>query len=239
MRYKSLKTPKVEQITPMKNKLLYYVLSFFIFSVCSCSCDKTIDDPNNGLWTIDQGVKDYSLFKPGTYWVYEDSATGVLDSVYVYDFRSGIDTSYSTHGELFGYFEYFFVYALRSIDGYTEEYSVNASWGKGQPTMPIWKSRYKPSDYVGTTFLMEYPFIVGKNYYPFTQDGIVTCTGFYENIILNNVPYNSVAKFYDSKNITENNSPSYGFIAKNIGIVRKEIIESHQVWNLSRYHIVQ
>jgi hypothetical protein len=34
---------------------------------------------------MDQDFKDYILFKVGSYWIYKDSASGAIDSVYLYN----------------------------------------------------------------------------------------------------------------------------------------------------------
>lgn len=226
----------MEQNMLMKNKLLYYSLAFFIFSVCSCSCDKNGDgDPNNGNWTIPQEVKDYTLFKPGTYWIYEDSATGVLDSVYVYDLQTGIDST--TNGN----FEYFYEYCMHSIDGHSDDFWVHTQWSKQYQNTTVWKEKFKPGDYIGQTYLMIYPFDLNRRYGCYTDDigAIITVRGVYDQLTILGTDFGNAVCFHDTKNITEGHVESSYFIAKNFGLVRSEIPDSSKIWNLIRYNIVQ
>ncbi len=52
---------------------------------------------------------DYGYFLPGTYWVYEDSVSGAIDSVWVYDAYKEIDTvsSSSSNGLDPGIYDWF------------------------------------------------------------------------------------------------------------------------------------
>ncbi len=219
---------------PMKNKLLYYALAFYIFSVCSCSCEKTDDDPNSGLWLIDQTVKDYALFKPGTYWVYQDSASGAIDSVYVYNLLTGIDTLHDAHGDITGYFEYFYVYYNHSFDGYSGDYWVSTSWTKMYGNTPIWLERFKSGNYVGQTYLMVYPFDLDKQYGCYTDDlyAVISACNIYSNLFVLGMNFGNGVCYHDTKNVTEGHVSSSYFIAKNFGLVRKEIPDSLKIWNL-------
>lgn len=217
-------------------------LIFFLFVICVCSCcsDKEGDgDPNNGYWPISQDVKDYTLFKPGTYWIYQDSASGAIDSVYVYDLKQGIDTMYDTHGKLFGYFDYFDEYWFHGIDGYTNHIWVNTFWTKQYGTTPVWKERFKPGDFVGQTFLTILPFDVNRQYAAYTDVGVITISGIYTSININGITYGNSVIVHNTENIAENRSPSNYYITKNIGLTRREIIDSLWVWNLIRYNIIQ
>src|SRR6185295_7587176 len=153
----------------MDTKVIYRFLAFFMLSVYGCSCDKEGGGPNNDNWTIPQEVKDYSLFKPGTYWIYEDSASGALDSVYVYDLQMGIDSTTS------GNFEYFYEYSMHNIDGYIDNIYVHTKWTKQWNLHVVWKDRFKPGVVnEWQNFLMVYPFVPNHNYYCYTSDGIHT-----------------------------------------------------------------
>jgi len=219
----------------MNHKLLYRLLAFFILSINSCSSDKEDNGPNNDNWTIPQEVKDYTLFKPGTYWIYEDSASSALDSVYVYDLQRGIDSTTS------GNFEYFYEYCMHSINGYADDFWVHTQWTKQWNDATVWKSHFKPGDYVGETFLMVYPFDESRQYGCYTDDlyNVITVSGLYSNLIINGVSFGNAVSFHNTKNSTEGHVSSNYFTAKNFGLVRKEIPDSSRIWNLIRYNIVR
>ena len=70
----------------MKN-ILFILILIFVFGACKRD---TNTEPKPGTPVVYQDLTAYSYFKKGTYWIYKDSATSVLDSVYV-----PYDTSYS------------------------------------------------------------------------------------------------------------------------------------------------
>ena len=51
--------------------------------------------------------------------------------------------------------------------------------------------------------------------------------------------FDETAVFKADESPSENYTTTYYYIAKNIGIVRKEIPSQSEVWNLVNYHIVQ
>ncbi len=61
---------------------LFFLLVAFVLVLHGCKPDKEVE-PN----VTDEdykAIKDYTYFKPGTYWIYEDSH-GNTDSMFVYD----------------------------------------------------------------------------------------------------------------------------------------------------------
>jgi hypothetical protein len=69
----------------MKNRRLYlYVLLFF--STIFSGCEKTEH------YYLPQEIKDWGYFKEGSCWIYQNVATGVLDSIYVTSTREYLDS---------------------------------------------------------------------------------------------------------------------------------------------------
>lgn len=67
----------------MNKNLIYLLLLLTIVSSLHC---KTKDDPCIVLTTVDRPIPESMSqwkFMPGTYWVFQDSASGDLDSIYV------------------------------------------------------------------------------------------------------------------------------------------------------------
>jgi len=48
---------------------------------------------------IKQEMKDWTAFKPGSYWIYQDSISGAFDSISVYDFEYKVFETYPDKGE--------------------------------------------------------------------------------------------------------------------------------------------
>src|SRR3954464_13908531 len=152
----------------MKN--IIYSLSIIAVFFYSCAKDENASGGWNHVWHIDKAVKEYALFKPGSYWVYQDSSTGILDSVYVYNYITGIDTVTSPHDPT-NYFEYFDFWAMSALDGSYLHYWVNMSWTKAFGNTPVWFSRFASGN-LGQTFLLVYPPKLGLQYGAYTENGI-------------------------------------------------------------------
>ena len=211
----------------MKKVPGYFIIILLIVSD-SCRKDKNIDR----LSIIPSEVKDFALFQPGTYWIYQDSASGVIDSVYVYDLITGIDSTSS------GNFEYFDEYCTHS-NGYSDHIWVNMSWSINYHYTPVWKSYFKPGDFIGQSYLMLYPFNTNRQYGAYTDYGTITIIGFLNNFNVLGNNYNEVICFHNTENIIEYHSESNYYVVKNFGLIRKELVDSLKIWNLVRCHIIQ
>ena len=66
----------------MKLLLIPTILLIGFFSLTSTSC-KHEDDPKEVVYLSDS-LKAYCDFQVGSYWVYQDSVSKELDSVYIY-----------------------------------------------------------------------------------------------------------------------------------------------------------
>ena len=51
--------------------------------------------------------------------------------------------------------------------------------------------------------------------------------------------YENVIKMSDKYNIAEHSQSTIHFYADGVGLIRKELLDSNQVWNLIRYNIVK
>ena len=224
-------------------------LFVFFMLLLGQGCRKNDPDAIRGVYLFPQEVKDYTLFLPGTYWVYQDSISGIEDCVFVKNISMGIDTiaSSSNSGgkevvEFFGY------ETARSYDNYTYYYSSNTSFSdlcidnnEKRPCFWTNREKYGLGNYFGGSFCFLYEFYDGAWSYSGWASGYskVSVVSHWKSITLNSILYNSVVEINDNKNITENNNNTNFFFAKNIGIVRKELLDSNQTWNLIRYNIVQ
>lgn len=221
----------------MKKIIFLSVLIVIFFTTCKKDPDASPQPP--GPAYTPQNLAAYSYFKTGTYWIYKDSTSGVEDSIYVYT-----DTSYSYYQnngiQAEGNYMFYNCIALSYYDTYHYHYSISmGNYILSTKEVGTVRVRTKPTDYVGETYLMSNRFVTndvitwylgaGSTYYKEMRDSM--------NIL--GVNYLLVAKFYDTNNAAEYNSPTNFFIAKNIGIIRKEKLDSNKVWNLIRYNIVQ
>lgn len=205
----------------------------------NCKCKKDPDPTPEPKPTVPlEDLTAYSYFKTGTYWIYKDSATGIEDSVYVY-----FDTSYSYYQnngiQAAGNYMYHDCKIHSNSDTYNYYYKIsggNYSISTGENGVE--RIRTKPGNYIGETYLMSNRFIEGDQIGLFTGTGTTYFKMEYSSFLLEGNIYNKVVKFYDDKNASEYESPTNFYIAKNIGIIRKEILDSMKIWNLIRYNII-
>lgn len=225
-------------------KYQYHILIIFLAISClSVHCKK---DKEPISWPLSQGFKDYIYFKDDTYWVYQDSITKYNDSVWVTE-----STIYTTVDEIDKGWkkkkmevEYeLFDYKTRSnsnskiLEYYSNSWAscVSRNDTDGSFCFSCWRKRIDiVSEYSSDVFFYE-PI-------ESTEAGSVTLTNVFDSLKINNITFKSVCRIYDTQNYTENGYETVFYIAKNIGIIRKEIEYKQgkwEIWNLIRYNIVQ
>lgn len=211
--------------------------SFFI-SLLFTACHK--DPPVEPKPAVPlQDIKAYSYFKTGTYWIYKDSATSAEDSVYVY-----ADTAYSYYNSgnpivAAGNYMYYDCRAHSYYDTYNYYYQIDMGYYGSEGSVGVKRIRTKPGDYVGETFLMSNRFEKGESVTLYTGTGTSYFKIFYDSLSVMGKYYKKVVKFNDTRNASEYESSTNFYIAKNIGIVRKEKLDTITTWNLIRYRIIQ
>jgi hypothetical protein len=227
-------------------KMKKTILIFFgvLFLLYSCKKDDAIpNNPGNGgdgVTHFSQRTLDYCFFKPGTWWVYVDSVSGLRDSVYVTSSLLSNDTI--TEQDQLGYtgiFEQFYVYMSCSYLNYTQKQYAHSSFFQNSPPgfEEVKYYRYRVGYTSGVEILFSTKFQNG-----FTGGdwpGLYTSLGFYDSLKVGNIWYKDVAPFYNDGSSAENQSETYLYFAKNIGLIQREIVDSTQKWQLINYSIVQ
>jgi len=184
---------------------------------------------------------DYGFFQTGSYWVYIDSTSLALDSVYVTSAKQGIVTTVATSSRPYhGYFGDYNVYLQSTYEGVQYQYSVNTE-NTFDYHSEIVEDKWSSPDSLKETWLMIDYFVSGQTFLesPTYTYAAVVYENQYDSLKILNDYFKNVMLFHDGKNQTQNNSPTNYYLAKNVGIIRKEILASHRVWSLVRYHIVQ
>lgn len=222
------------------------IIYYLFISICLVGCQRSKrlqPEPDPGFSSpVSKDLYDYAYFKPGTYWVYKDSISGILDSVYITYANSGTYTNGDaevTQGYYRGTFSWFKCGAISSYDHYKYENWMDQSYEVNGSFPTVNREKYiQPSS--GTNFgktvhlsiasvgsrISAYPDYV---YYKY----------FYTQISINDSLYFNVQKWLNMHSIIDNEQNTYYYIAKNIGIVRREQVDSNRTWNLIRYNIVQ
>jgi hypothetical protein len=205
----------------------FYLLA--VIAVMLYGCKK--DSPPKVTEADLAALKAYCYFLPGTYWIYEDNR-GNTDSMYVTGSISGYDTTREHY--------YFICWIHSAYDTYDYKIEWNTSWTTYKPTRhKVFMTKLKPGDYVGQIFLMEYPFVEGNKLY-WDNSNTITTKMYYNSIEINHNKFYSVVEVNESRDVTNAyfQQTNY-YIAKNVGIIQEELIDSSNVWTLVRYNVVQ
>ncbi len=225
--------------------VLLVILSFSLIS-----CHK--DSPQVPMYNcpVSQEAMDLAYFKPGTYWIYQDSATKKIDSTYVTSARDYSYTISGAYAQKLGYGGYFGQKACCQASSYLglqwdygtyfypytyqfqidrrqnpkddKTYIEDGGWGFTTPYQVN-----KPGTIMYSAILIDTILVVTDQAF-FTLNGNVL-SNVIEITHTQDVPYNSAVDLHKTKI----------FIRKNYGLLRKEVPDSNRVWNLIRCHIIQ
>jgi hypothetical protein len=183
-------------------------------------------------------LESYCYFLPGSYWIYEDSISKELDSVYVVFAAKGTKTV--TEQDSLGYqgiYDWFNCKVLSSYDKYEYVNWMDETWDLFGGTSCVRRSKYatvQSGSNTGTTIFFSLVNLHKKLYDGITE---VEYSSFYTSFSVLSNSYSSVQKWTNTVNYTEDKNKTLYFFKQGIGIVRKELIDSSKVWNLKRYKI--
>lgn len=206
--------------------------------------------PDLGDYHPPVALSDYCFFKPGTWWLYQDSISGAKDSVYVI---AGNMQSYKTdNGE--DYTGTFHRYYTKTKDGSgnIREYSVNdegsiktskccggryfcgVAWNK-LPVQIVPDVNYAAYTYIFNSFDAGVTGGTGNGEQCWAR-------GTLASIQINNMTFNNLVIFETSVNIPDNNNNLHpyrfkNFISKYVGVVKRIDLDSNRTWLLTSYHI--
>ena len=208
------------------------------------SCNDSKPQPSPGFCTTHPDLcepttaaKDYFLFKEGSWWVYEEETTHERDSLYVIEYANDPTsadfdiTLYSSREDMrYHYFPLIVQVSPCSNGGVSEKKCIYVKRSKGNF-----------GNYIGEAncFFIQYhkEAFTGNNniYHP---DNRITVKEIYDTFDLGALHFDTrTIKIFEDYTLTEHHSPTNHYFTKGIGLIRKEILDSNQVWNLVDYHI--
>lgn len=225
----------------MKKALLFLSLFFALSLMHSCNKDKTTCTtcPTGGNSDCEdiQNVKNFFAFKVGSWWVYEEETSGARDSVYVtsyqnnpanYDFDVRV---YSTYQDYY----YHFWPANSSTSQQCKDNGIIC-----HRCVKIRRSKYKPGDFVGEgTCFIFLPILGSKDLNPnaFYENNYVYTHQVMDSFALDSFDFNRTIRMFEDNTRIEGIQPTNHYFSEGVGLVRKELLDSNQVWNLVNYHI--
>lgn len=182
--------------------------------------------------------KDWFCFNEGSYWVYQQESSSVRDSVVVTETTSdtgsyGFSTTVYSHYENLNY---------RYYPDIGENCPTSGSVRNGLSCFVIKKTKWITGDVISISRLVSFDLEVGNyliNYTSELQDNKVTVTNFYPNYSLMGYNYTDVFVLEELVTFAENNQHTKHYFARNHGLIRKELIDSNEVWNLVDFDLEQ
>lgn len=211
-----------------------YILSILLLllatSQYSCKPEPPVQPKEPVFTPLPQEVKDYCVFKYGSYWIYQDSVSGALDTVTVQSYSIDTVNYPKIDGQLVGVNETFSVSSYHSFDGYME--TIRPFAVPPPPPYPynntfnIYLTRQKGSQ-VKSCYVMIYPFQDNQQIIS-TEDTLTLLLKSNIIIVYSNKSHNGF-----------NNSEVINFYERNKGIIRREIKKVNQVWKLIDFHVNQ
>lgn len=225
----------------MKHRFHYFHCLFICITLINCKhkCER---DPEALVCpgckrdqSID-GMMDYYYFKTGTYWIYEEVNSGVLDTVTVYyDYiNSTEETSEFQWKSSSTYFQYNFYYT------YNESFSAHCLSDEDCTCHKILREKSIPGDYIGGGRYFLYP-IFQDNYTNPTSGGSCIVEATYSFYPLIDELIQDVARVdvpVDESTVSTGQHTKYWW-AKNIGIIEFENLTTNQHWYLIERNIIQ
>jgi len=216
----------------MIKKILTIVICCFFLGCCK-EKDKPLEQH-----LIPAEMKAYWDFKPGSWWIYQDSATGAIDTVKVLENINGIDTGYEIYSETNVIYEYLVIKTYNTGDGYYNNYTINtlAQFVDEPYGNFVTRTKYNTTNSLGTIRCFLYPLIVG--YETSVGYGFIADTCIIRYKVDNFINFTCIYRIDNTFNIIENEHNSRTYFSKNIGIIRYEVPYYNKVQKLIDYYLI-
>jgi hypothetical protein len=218
-----------------------HIITLLLCTLILLGCKK--DEPSSCQETGNencediQNVKNFFYFKVGSYWVYEEETSGDLDTVYVteasenpsnYDFDVRV---YSTYQD---YYYHFWPEYFPGNNGCPDNGSIC------KRCLSVKRSKYKPGDFVAESKCFFFiPTLGAFDYNPnsINSNNIVVIEQVLANYMINQLEFNRTVKIHEDNLLMQDYQETNHYFSENVGLTRKELIDSNQVWNLIDYYI--
>lgn len=185
-------------------------------------------------------VKDWFYFDVGSRWVYEEENTGQRDTVIVTSSWSDTGSFEFTTRVFSSYDRYYYRCWANSAIRYGDDKLVK----KSTRSTSVKRSKGKDGDYVGESRCFLFYPIEGYSQYNLnsgsvhTENKLKIDSTFFQKTI-NDMSFINVVKVIEDHTFIEEDQPTLHYYAANVGLIRKELIDSNQVWNLISYSVSQ
>lgn len=219
-----------------------FVCAVFFTVLISTSCKDKIkksycEENPSGCQSV-LVAKDFFAFKLGSWWVYEEETSHERDSLYVtesYNNSTGYDFLVKIKSSLTDYEYRYWPFFAGGNNACSETSPVE---GK---CIYIKRSKGKPGEYVGEDNCFFVNFKIGYWTYAYNniyfENNRIIVDNIVEKYTLNYLSFNQTVKIHELSTVVEGVQPTNHYFARNVGLIRKELLDSNEVWNLVNYHI--
>jgi hypothetical protein len=187
-----------------------------------------------------QNIKHFFYFKVGSWWVYEEESSGVRDSVYVTE-ASENSNDYLFDIRVYSTYQDYF-YHFWPVNGQSFGSSCSDGGLSCGRCFKVRRSKYKPGDFIGeaTCFIFQ-PLLGEKDYNPHNDapENEISVFAVDDSLQLGNYTFGRTIKMFEQNTFMEGKQPTNHYFSENVGLVRKELLDSNQIWNLVDYYIEQ
>lgn len=230
----------------MKSHISLAIICIFIFGACkNKDCRKTGTCPREYYFKNMGEAKDYLWAKPGSRWIYKNTKTGALDTVtaVVFNFDTVITQGIEDYSlNVTVDYEHMFrgLYSTFSPYSYTENTSAYTANSRNLNNVRVILSRECTDGLIECFF---YPF--DKDFLAGTGSMYCRYIGMDSLYSMQGKTYHNVVKFdLDSDDIGE---PKLSCIyphaiyywAKNVGLIKKEVLTCNYSWELIEYNVIK
>jgi len=202
------------------------------------SCHKKEPEPVTRL--IPAEMKAYWNFKVGTWWAYQDSVTGAIDTVKVMEYSNNQFDGTLSHSGDPARCESLRILTYNTGDQYYNDYLINTAYStpEGLDYNVVFRTKYGGPN--GGSEGANKCFV-----YPFEQSFITYDAYDFQHVdsCRYKASYDSMWGFYDVVQMNENYNTVDGdqhtrtFWAKNVGIIKQMFVDSAVTKTLVDYHI--
>lgn len=236
---------RFQQLISKYQKTIQVLLAISFFILLPIACKKeavkepTFCDQHPDQCAPISEAKDFFLFKMGSWWVYEEETSKVRDSVYVTQYSNtetyDFDARYTS--VLTGYTYHFFPFGHSYSFGSQDCDPVKPIKNR---CITINRSKYKPGNFIAEDACFFYNCNLNDSLYTMNlnvENNQIKIILKNNNFNLLNYSFGKTIKIFEKGTSIENNQPTNHYFSKGVGLIRKELLDSNQVWNLVNYHI--
>ena len=224
----------------MKNLKPIFLLSFLVvLTFMQCRKDEKEFKPFCEEYPdqcVDMAkIKDHYYFKTGSWWVYQEVTSLQLDSQWVSQgWENDCKFDLTIKSSLDDYDRHRWSHLLTS--------AKDCGLVEKRKLAYIERSKGKAGNHIGTSFIGIFHPVV-ENYVPNYNvtyaNNIIKIKSIYSEYSQLNFIFNNVIEYSEFSNNTENNQPVKTFYADGVGLIKKELIDSNQIWLLIDYNVEQ